>query len=129
MDKLKSELRDIVKKINQLWVGGNAEKLGEFFHEDMVIVNPDLAKMGEGRRECVRSYIEFCEQAKVLEYKELNLVVDLWGNTAAAAYDFEIVYEMAGKKYEDSGKDLFIFSLNEKTGRWQAVWRMLVPGR
>jgi ketosteroid isomerase-like protein len=129
MDKLKSELRDIVKKINQLWVSDNADKLGQFFHEDMVIVNPDLAKMGEGRRECVRSYIDFASQAKTTSYKESDFEIKVWGNTAMVNYRFDISYEMEGKEYNDIGRDVFIFSRDDKDGKWLAVWRMIVPAQ
>jgi hypothetical protein len=127
MDKLNSELRDIVKKINQLWVGGNAEELSEFFHEDMVIVGPDLKMMGAGREDCVRGYIDFGNQARVLKYVESDFKINVWGNTARVDYGFEITYEMSGQKCHDTGRDLFIFSKDDNEGKWLAVWRMLVP--
>lgn len=127
MDKLKGELRDIVKKINQLWVGGNAEKLSEFFHRDMIIAGPDLKMMGAGREDCVKGYVDFSSQARVLKYDESDFKINAWGNTAKVDYSFKITYEMAGKRYDDTGRDLFIFTKDDNKGNWLAVWRMLVP--
>jgi ketosteroid isomerase-like protein len=123
------KLEDLVREINRLWVGGNAEKLGEYFHEDMIIVNPELKKMGQGREDCVKGYIDFAAQAKTTSYEESNFEINVWGNTAMANYGFEISYEMGGQKYNDIGRDVFIFSLDDKEGKWRAVWRMIVPTR
>lgn len=128
-DNSKSEVRDIVKKINELWVGGNAEKLGRFFHEEMVIVGPDLRKIVQGRKECVKGYMDFGDQAKVLEYNELDFVINVWGNTAAVDYGFQISYELGGRKYHDDGRDLFIFSRGGNESKWLAVWRMIVASQ
>jgi len=129
MDKLNSELGDIVKNINQLWVGGYAEELSEFFHRDMVIVGPDLKMMGAGREDCIKSYIDFSNQARLLEYIESDFRINVWGNTAKVDYGFEIIYEIDGEKCHDTGRDLFIFSKDENEGKWLAVWRMLIPAQ
>lgn len=124
---ISKKLEDLVREINRLWVGGNAEKLGEYFHEDMIMVSPDLKVIGKGREECVKGYIDFCQQARIANFEESKFAVDIWGNTASVSYDFDISYEMEGKNYNDTGRDLFIFSCVETGGRWMAVWRILVP--
>lgn len=121
------KLEELVREINRLWVGGNAEKLGEYFHENMIMVDPDLKVVGKGREECVKGYIDFCRQARVANYEESKFAVDIWGDTASVSYDFDISFEMEGKDYHDAGRDLFIFSRDENSGEWSAVWRILVP--
>jgi ketosteroid isomerase-like protein len=106
-------LEDLVREINRLWVGGNAEQLGEYFHEDMIIVNPELKKMGQGREDCVKGYIDFAAQAKTTSYEESDFEINVWGNTAMVNYRFDITYEMGGKEYNDIGrKDL-------TAGKWK----------
>ncbi|UCC78992.1 MAG: nuclear transport factor 2 family protein [Candidatus Zixiibacteriota bacterium] len=122
----KDEIKELIKKINEAWVKGDAGQLGQFFHRDMVIFGPDLRKVCNGREECVKGYIDFCDNAGIMTYNESNFVVDVWGNTAAVVYDFEIGYEMEGKRYDDAGRDLFIFSRDGNDGEWLAVWRILV---
>jgi hypothetical protein len=121
------KLEDLVREINRLWVGGNAENLGEYFHENMIIVGHDLKKMGQGRDDCVKGYVDFTSQAKILGYAESDFEIELWGSTAMVNYGFEISYEMGGLKYNDIGRDLFIFSFDEKKDKWLAIWRMIIP--
>jgi len=121
------KLEDLVREINQHWVGGNPEKLRGYFHANMIMVAPDLKVVGEGREECVKGYIDFCREARVAKFEESKFAVYIWGDTASISYDFDIGYEMEGKDYHDTGRDLFIFSRDENSGEWLAVWRILVP--
>jgi len=121
------KLEELVREINRLWVGGKPEMLGEYFHENMIMVAPDLKVVGKGREECVKGYIDFCREARVAKYEESKFAVDIWGTTASVSYDFDISYEIEGKNYHDAGRDLFIFSRDENSGEWSTVWRILVP--
>ena len=123
------KLEEMVREINRLWVSGNPEKLGEYFHENMIMVAPDLKVVGKGREECVNGYIDFCREATVANCEESKFAVEIWGDTASVSYDFDISYEMEGKNYHDTGRDLFIFSREVTHGKWLAVWRILVPSR
>lgn len=120
-------LENMVREINRLWVGGNAERLGEYFHEDMIIVYPEMKRMGRGREDCVKGYIDFASRAKTSRYEESDFEIDVWGDTAMVNYKFDISYEMDGREYNDIGRDLFIFSLDRKKDKWEAIWRMIIP--
>jgi ketosteroid isomerase-like protein len=124
---ISKKLEALVREINRLWVGGNAEKLAEYFHQDMIIVNPELKRMGKGREDCVKGYIDFSSQAETTSYEESDFEIEVWGDTAMINYRFDITYDMDGQKYNDTGRDLFIFSKDDKIDRWLAVWRMIVP--
>src|SRR5216683_1104926 len=108
-------IRLLVKKINEAWMDGRFEELNGYFHDDMVIVGPDLRVLLKGRGLCVKSYQDFMGAAKVHEYKESEPVIELWGNTALATCGWEIAYEMEGKVYRDSGQDLFVFGFENET--------------
>lgn len=122
--KRREEIREIVKKINGAWRSGRPEELAAYFHEDMVIAPPGLSGRAKGRDACVASYREFIQMAKVKEYKEAEPGIDLWGSTAVATYGWEMVYELKGESYHESGWDVFVFQ-REGT-EWRAVWRTLV---
>jgi len=122
-------LEELVREINRLWVGGNPGRLGEYFHANMIMLAPDLKVIGRGKEECVKGYEDFCQQARVANFEELKFAVDIWGDTASVSYDFDISYEMEGKNYHDTGRDLFIFSREGTHGKWLAVWRILVPSK
>jgi hypothetical protein len=118
-------IRQLLKRINQAWVKGRLEELNECFDEEMVIVGPDFQTLGRGREACVRSYQEFIAAAVVHEYNEREPTIDVWANTAIAAYGWEIAYELNGQLSRESGQDLFVFA--RENGAWRAVWRAMLP--
>ncbi len=122
---VEGEILQLLKEINETWVKGDPKRLADFFHENMVIVHPDFTTRGEGREVCVQSYLEFCNNAKVLDFKEMNHAVDRYGDTVVATYRFEITYEMNGETYDETGWDLFV--LVRREGRWLVAWRTLIP--
>lgn len=58
-------------------------------------------------------------RAEVRECRLSEPVIDLYGNTAVAAYEWEMTYVMAGQEYSERGHDLFV--LTKTQGRWQAA--------
>ena len=124
-DNAQEEIRQILKKINEAWVNGNPEKLQEYFHEDMVIAQLGFGRVGTGRQACVQSYKDFISRAVVLDVRESDHTVDVWGDTAVASYRFELDYEMNREKHHDEGWDVFVF--NRHKGIWHAVWRTIIP--
>jgi uncharacterized protein (TIGR02246 family) len=118
------EIWQLVQNMNDTWAQGRPQDLASFFSEDMVIVNPDFTHRIEGRASCAASYEEFCKQANILSLKLDNPGIDVFGDTAIATYSYEISYEMGGERFNDTGRDLFIFV--REHGSWQAVWRTMI---
>jgi hypothetical protein len=123
--EIQQEIWKIVKDINQAWAKNRTADLTNFFHQDMVIVSPDFQKLGDGRENCIKSYEDFCSQATVHSYEELEPVIDIFTTTAVIIYRFKISYEMKGKVYDEMGRDMFV--LQKEAGKWLAVWRMVIP--
>jgi len=118
------EIWQLVQQMNDTWAKGDPEDLASFFREDIVMVNPDFAQRTEGRDACVASYKDFCKQAAILNLKISNPGIDVFANTAIATYSYEIAYEMGGERFDDTGRDIFVFV--REAGRWQAVWRTMI---
>ncbi len=125
--KEQTEIRELVKKINQAWLNGKVSELNSYFHDDMVIKGPAYQELCRGRAACVKSYEEFLAQAKVLDYKEEKLSVDVFGRSAVAISPWQMTYELAGKQYHESGHDTLVFT--RETGRWLVVWRLMLVDR
>lgn len=122
---VKSEIWQVIRGINGAWTGGKTENLKRYFQENMVIVSPDLKKMGEGRDACIKSYEDFVSLANVHGCEEFDPSIDVFGNSAVASYRFVVKYDMDGNSHEDAGYDLFF--LVREGGKWVAVWRMMIP--
>ena len=118
------EIWQLVQNMNNTWAQSRAGDLASFFREDIVMVHPDFTQRTEGRDACVASYEEFCKQAVILDLKLDNPGIDVFDNTAIATYSYEISYEMGGERFNDTGRDLFIFV--REHGSWQAVWRTMI---
>ena len=121
----REEITRILKEINRAWTSGKAGELDQYFHEDMIIAQPDFGVRGEGKNACVNSYREFAGMANIQGFKESDHVVLVWGDTAVASYKFEIEYELDGQAHQDSGYDLFVFARQD--GTWLAAWRTILP--
>ena len=127
----REEIRLLLNKINDAWLAGPPDGipgvLNECFSADMVIRGPGFQAMGRGKEACVKSYVDFVRQAKVRSCTLSEPEIDHFGDTAIAAYSWEMTYELDGHEYHDSGHDLFVLARVE--GRWLAVWRALLPAQ
>jgi uncharacterized protein (TIGR02246 family) len=118
------EIWQLVKRMNDAWAKDGPDELASFFHEDIVMVHPDFTQRTEGKAACVASYEEFRKQAAILDFKISHPGIDVFGETAIATYSYEIAYEMGGERFNDTGRDVFIFV--RENGRWLAVWRTMI---
>jgi len=118
------DIWQLVQRMNDTWAKGNPDELASFFREDIVIVNPDFTQRTHGREACVASYKDFCKQAAILDLKISNPGIDTFADTAIATYSYEITYEMGGERFNDTGRDIFVFVRED--GRWQAAWRTMI---
>ena len=114
-----------VQRINEAWVQSRIEELRELLHSSMVIVPPDRGEPVRGQASCIDSYRDFIVQARVLRFEELTPVIDVFGDTAVATYDFEIFYELGGTWTTQRGRELIV--LMREDDRWWAVWRTQLP--
>jgi len=120
------EIQQLIQRLNDAWAKGNPRELANFFREDIVMINPDFSQRTEGREACVASYEGFCKEAAILDLKIGEPVIDVFNDTAIASYSWEIAYEMGGERFNDTGRDIFLFVRED--GKWLAVWRtMIVP--
>ncbi len=120
-----SEIRGVLSRLTAAWTEERFDELEDILHQSVVFVQPGFAGRGEGRRACVDSYREFMASAKVVDYAERDVTVDVWGGTAVATYLFEMTWEKDGKSHRERGRDLLVFIREE--GSWQVVWRTMIP--
>ncbi len=119
------EIRGVLSRLTAAWREGRFDELEGLLHEKVVFVPPGFSARLEGRSPCGESYRQFMTAAKVIEYVESDHTIDVWGTSAVASYRFEMTWEMANQLHRDAGHDLLVFVRED--GRWQIVWRMLVP--
>lgn len=117
-------VRAVLRRINDAWLTGHFDDLGQYFHENMVVVPPGYHMRLNGRDACVRSYRDFTAAATIDEFMLHDPSVEVVGDTATAMSRFDTVYRLEGKTYRESGFDLFV--LNRTGDDWLAVFRTVI---
>jgi len=122
-----NEVRAALQKINDAWLKGPpddlAQSLNECFDEDMVVRGPGFQELARGRAACVQSYEQFLREAKVRQCRLDEPSIDVFGDTALAVYGWDMIYELNGQEYHETGCDLFLFK--RASSGWLAVWRAM----
>jgi len=118
------EIRNALEGISRAWRERRFNDLTPFFDENIVMKGPAFRQLCRGREALADSYAEFMAKSKVVHYAESNHSIDLWGDTAAATYDWTMTYEQAGKTSTESGQDMFVFA--RRQSEWKAVLRVML---
>jgi Domain of unknown function (DUF4440) len=113
-----------IRRINRVWLDGEVENLGPMVHPEIVMVFPGFTGRMQGRDEFLAGFRDFCENAKVREFRDYGHQSDIAGNTAVATFQYEMVYERSGERYRSTGRDLWVFQSEGDT--WIAVWRTML---
>jgi len=113
----------VLRQINQAWLKGAPDAIGDFVADDVVMAIPGFSGRIRGREAFVAGFRQFCESARIDAHKETAYDVDVVGKTAVATCTFDLTYEREGSRYRSTGRDFWIFE--ERAGRWLAVWRTM----
>lgn len=119
------EVIDSVRAINDAWLHHRFDELSNYFDEAMVLAMPGLEQRVEGRDPIIDSYRDFAGRATIQRFDAEQPRADVVGSTAITTTSFEIEYELEGTRYREGGTDLLIFA--RIGGRWQVVWRSVIP--
>lgn len=114
-----------LQRINAAWLRGELDGLADALHERMVIEPPGFQQRIQGAAACAEGYREFARSASVQSYEEADVRVEVFGAAAVVSYRYDLTYVMDGESFQDTGHDLYVFQ--QEDGRWQAVWRTLIP--
>ena len=115
----------VMRRINRAWLDGRVEDLVPMVHPDIVMVFPGFAGRTQGREALLLGFRDFCENAKVHDFSDHDLQIDVAGDTAVVTFRYEMVYERSGGRYRSTGRDLWVFQNKGKAG-WIAVWRTML---
>ena len=69
-----------IQRINRLWLNGQVEDLGPMVHPEVVMVFPGFTGRIQGRQKFLAGFRDFCENAKVHEFRNYDHQSDLAGN-------------------------------------------------
>ena len=113
-----------MRRINRVWLDGNVEALAPMVDPDIVMVFPGFSGRIQGREQFLAGFRDFCENARVHEFHDLDYESDVVGDTAVVTFRFEMTYERSGERYRSTGRDLWVF--RDQGSGWIAVWRTML---
>ena len=113
-----------MRRINQAWRDGHVEDLVPLVPPEIVMVFPGFAGRVQGKEEFLAGFRDFCQNARVHEFREQDHQVDIAGDTAVVTFRYEMVYERSGERFRSTGRDLWVFQ--NQSGSWIAVWRTML---
>lgn len=114
----------VLDQINRIWLTGHIQDLEPLVHPEIVMVFPGFSGRMEGRDQFIAGFKDFCENAKVHEFREHEQQCDIAGETAVVTFRYEMVYERSGERYRAQGRDLWVF--HAQGDEWVAVWRTML---
>lgn len=123
MSEEQREIWELIRRSNRAWVSGAAHEVSSLFDDEAVVVAPRLQGRVQGRDAIVRSYEEYVHHARTHAFEELEHQVDLFGDTAVAAYRFSVRYTLNGEdaEREETGEEVLV--LRREAGGWKVIWR------
>lgn len=93
-------------------------------HPEIVMVFPGFMGRIEGQEEFLAGFRDFCQNARIHEFRDHDYQIDVAGDTAVVTFRYEMVYERSGERYHAIGRDLWVFENEGNT--WLAVWRTML---
>lgn len=113
-----------MRRINRAWLDGQVEDLTPMVHPEIIMVFPGFAGRVQGREDFLAGFRDFCQNARIHEFREHDHQVDVAGDMAVVTFRYEMVYERSGGRFRSTGRDLWVF---QSQGRaWIAVWRTML---
>ena len=119
-----SEVHETMAAINRAWRENRPSEMQSHLHPEVTMVLPGFSGTIVGKEALLLSFIEFCSNARVLEYSEGDEQIQVIGCIAFVNFRFEILYERESYRERSTGRDLWVFKRDDK--RWFAVWRTMV---
>jgi uncharacterized protein (TIGR02246 family) len=115
------EIWTLIDRCNAAWTAGRPAEAGVLYADDAVLVPPGLADKVRGRDAITETYVQFLAAATVERFEVGRRSLHTFGDTAIAAYVFEIDYTMGDTAHSERGEEILL--LHRRESGWQASWR------
>lgn len=119
-------IRDVIDRLNSAWPAGRMDELVDVFDPGAALVPPPPAARIVGRDAVIQGYQDFLSQAVLHRFQPEEPDIDVFGSTAVACCPYTIDYELEGRRWVGSGRDILV--LHEGEAGWKVVWRTVLAG-
>jgi ketosteroid isomerase-like protein len=123
-EKFRATVAEEMRLINNAWLSGRVDDMEASLHPDIVMAIPGVAHRVQGRDALLAGFRDFCDNAKVHEFHDRDVQIDVAGRTAVVTIQYEMVYERSDARYRATGRDLWVFERHGDS--CLAVWRTML---
>jgi hypothetical protein len=123
-ETFRTAVAEEMRLINNAWLSGRVDDMEASLHPDIVMALPGVAGRVQGRDALLAGFRDFCDNAKVHEFHDGEMRIDVAGRTAVVTIQYEMIYERSGTRYRATGRDLWVFERHG--GSCLAVWRTML---
>jgi len=123
-ETFRAAVAEEMRLINRAWLSGRVDDMEASIHPDIVMVVPGFAARVQGRDALLAGFRDFCDNAKIHEFQDREMQIDVAGKTAVVSVLYEMVYERSGARYRSTGRDVWVFERHGDS--CIAVWRAML---
>jgi len=124
MEDARAKVHETLAAINRAWRENRPAAMRPHLDPNVTMALPGFQGEVVGREALLASFVEFCANARVLEYRETDEQIQVVRDCAVASFRFEMVYERPAYRERSAGRDLWVF--RRARGAWRAVWRTML---
>lgn len=119
----------VLKSLAAAWQSADAERIcrdiGKLYSDDAVVAMMDGTRTAKGRDAIVDSYVTFARDAKLVESRVHEPVIDRFEKVAVATVKWSMTYEFGGTRSSETGRDVYVL---DRCGEyWKICWRECAP--
>jgi hypothetical protein len=123
-ETFRAAVAEEMRLINNAWLSSRVDDMEASLHPDIVMALPGVAGRVQGRDALLAGFRDFCNNAKVHEFHDGEMHIDVAGRTAVVTIQYEMIYERSGARYRATGRDLWVFERHGDS--CLAVWRTML---
>ena len=123
-ETFRTAVAEEMRLINSAWLSGRVDDMEASLHPDIVMALPGVAGRVQGRDALLAGFRDFCNNAKVHEFHDGEMRIDVAGRTAVVTIQYEMIYERSSTRYRATGRDLWVFERHGDS--CIAVWRAML---
>ena len=117
-------IETMIRQMNQAWVEGRFEELGDYFHEEVVMLMPGSPHILRGREPMVASYREFTAMARVHQFAFGEIALFPFGSLTMAHARFSVDYEIPSGRFAEEGMEIYAITTEGPSPK--ILWRTQV---
>jgi len=114
-------IKEFVEGLNQAWMENRYDDLYDYFHNDVVMLQPGSNKSVAGIESMVESYRQFGAVGTIHNFNIADISVYEFESTAVCHVQFDVDYEIEAGRFQERG--LEVLAVETASANPKIIWR------